>query len=125
MNQNEKPDNPNRTRDHLANERTYLSWIRTAVALLGFGLLVLKLRPFAPADSMARGHGWELGAAFALAGLLLVPYANWHYFQVLNSIESDNFTPSRRAISWSSVTIFVIGLGVLIYLLFSASPINS
>ena len=30
----EKPfRNPNRARDHLANERTYLAWIRTAVSL--------------------------------------------------------------------------------------------
>ena len=27
-------------RDHAANERTYLAWVRTALALMGFGLLV-------------------------------------------------------------------------------------
>jgi len=27
--------NPSRVRDHLANERTYLAWMRTAVALMG------------------------------------------------------------------------------------------
>ena len=31
-------------RDHLANERTFLAWVRTAIALLGFGVLIAKLR---------------------------------------------------------------------------------
>jgi uncharacterized membrane protein YidH (DUF202 family) len=30
--------NPNRIRDHLANERTYLSWMRSGISLLGFGV---------------------------------------------------------------------------------------
>src|SRR4028119_2422620 len=53
--------NPNRTRDHLANERTYLSWIRTAVALLGFGVVVVRLRYLLPPGMATHGHGWELG----------------------------------------------------------------
>lgn len=34
--------NPNRVRDHLANERTYLSWMRMAIALLGVGVIVVR-----------------------------------------------------------------------------------
>ena len=30
--------------DHLANERTFLAWFRTAISLLGFGILIAKLR---------------------------------------------------------------------------------
>ena len=36
--------NANSARDHLANERTYLAWIRTAVALMGFGVVIVRLR---------------------------------------------------------------------------------
>lgn len=117
-----KTKNSNRTRDHLANERTYLAWVRTAVALLGFGILVLRLRPFAPVSSPSHGHGWEVGSAFCLAGLAMIPFANRRYFQVLEAIEKDDFEPSRRAISWCSAAITVIGVAVLIYILFSASP---
>ncbi|MCQ4035245.1 YidH family protein [Kaistella montana] len=38
--------NPNFARDHLANERTFLSWIRTAIALMGFGFVVVKFAVF-------------------------------------------------------------------------------
>lgn len=30
-------------RDHLANERTFLAWLRTALAFIGLGVLVAKL----------------------------------------------------------------------------------
>jgi len=33
----------NRFQEHAANERTFLSWVRTAVAVAGFGLLIEKL----------------------------------------------------------------------------------
>ena len=36
----------NRFRDHAANERTYLAWIRTAVAIMAFGFLVEKFDIF-------------------------------------------------------------------------------
>jgi len=33
-----------RIRDHLANERTYLAWLRTGMAMIGFGTVIAKLR---------------------------------------------------------------------------------
>ena len=42
--------NPNRARDHLANERTFLAWVRTGVATIVFGFAVgrfsIALREF-------------------------------------------------------------------------------
>ena len=32
-----------RIRDHLANERTYLAWLRTGMAMMGFGVVIAKL----------------------------------------------------------------------------------
>lgn len=40
----QKLENSSRVRDHLANERTYLAWMRTAVALIGCGILIGRLR---------------------------------------------------------------------------------
>ena len=46
------PDNsnPNRARDHLANERTFLAWLRTGVAIIVFGFAIgrfsIALREF-------------------------------------------------------------------------------
>ena len=35
-----------RFNDHAANERTYLSWVRTAIALMAFGFLIEKFDIF-------------------------------------------------------------------------------
>lgn len=118
-----KPDNPNRTRDHLANERTFLAWIRTAVALMGFGILIVKLR-FTPL-SAPHGHGWELGLVFALAGIAMTLGASRHYFIGLQAIETGNFEPARNWILACSALVSLIGLGVLLYLFTSpAAPIE-
>ena len=39
------PDSPTRARDHLANERTFLAWNRTALALATAGLAITQLLP--------------------------------------------------------------------------------
>jgi inner membrane protein YidH len=48
-----------RTRDHLANERTYLAWLRTAANVMVLGLAVARLI----------GHG---GTRAVVAGAILV-----------------------------------------------------
>ena len=113
--------NPNRTRDHLANERTYLAWIRTAIALMGFGVVIVRLRHLTPAVQPDQTHGWELGLLFALVGLAVVLLATAHYFQVQNAIEQDTYQPSRRWIWACTVCILLIGTGVLYYLF--ATPV--
>lgn len=108
--------NPNRVRDHLANERTYLSWVRSAIALMGFGVLIVRLRilrpPLAP---QAPGNGWKLGLAFSVVGLLMVFLANQHYFAVRDDIEEDTYEPPDRWVLISSLTILLLGLGVVYY----------
>lgn len=123
---NQKPNpnqNPNRARDHLANERTYLAWIRSALALLGFGVIIVRLRYFLPPEMHGHGNGWELGLVFALAGILMVVFAAVHYFHVQDSIEADSYQPSRRWIIICTVVIGMLGTGVFYYLL--TSPVVS
>lgn len=114
----EKPlrRNPNRIRDHLANERTYLSWMRSAIALMGFGVLIVRLRilrpPLAPQPP---GNGWKLGLAFAIVGLLAVVLSTQHYFAVRDDIEEDTYEPPDRWIILSSIMILLLGMGVIYY----------
>jgi putative membrane protein len=108
--------NPNRIRDHLANERTYLAWMRSGVALMGFGVLIVRLRilrpPMAPQPP---GAGWQLGLAFSIVGLLAVLLSNQHYFAVRNDIEEDTYEPPDRWVILSSLTVALLGLGVIYY----------
>ncbi|HEY9645729.1 MAG TPA: DUF202 domain-containing protein [Chroococcidiopsis sp.] len=116
--------NPNRIRDHLANERTYLAWMRSSIALMGFGVLIVRLRvlrpPLAPQPP---GNGWKLGLAFSIVGLLMVLLSTQHYFGVRNDIEDDTYQPPDRWVVLSSIAILMLGMGV-IYYVFSA-PLDS
>lgn len=108
--------NPNRIRDHLANERTYLAWMRSAIALMGFGVLIVRLRilrpPIAPQPP---GNGWKLGLAFSIVGLLMVLLSTQHYFGVRNDIEIDSYHPPDRWVVLSSMAILLLGVGVVYY----------
>lgn len=112
----EKKRNPNRIRDHLANERTYLAWMRSAIALMGFGVLIVRLRllrpPYAPQPP---GNGWKLGLAFSIVGLLAVVLSTQHYFAVRDDIEDDTYEPPDRWVILSSLAVLLLGAGVIYY----------
>jgi putative membrane protein len=111
-----KRPNPNRIRDHLANERTYLAWMRSAIALMGFGVLIVRLRilrpPLAPQPP---GNGWKLGLAFGIVGLLMVLLSAQHYFAVRNDIETDTYEPPDRWVLISAFTVLMLGVRVIYY----------
>lgn len=118
--------NPNRIRDHLANERTYLAWMRSAIALMGFGVLIVRLRilrpPLAPQPP---GNGWKLGLAFAIVGLLTVLLSTQHYFAVRDDIEEDTYEPPDRWVILSSLAILLLGAGVVYYVFTVPLEMNS
>ena len=49
-----KPGNPT---DHLANERTFLAWIRTSIAIMAFGFVVVKFALFVKQITRILGEG--------------------------------------------------------------------
>jgi putative membrane protein len=108
--------NPNRIRDHLANERTYLSWMRSGISLLGFGVLIVRIRvlrpPLAPQPP---GQGWKLGVAFSVVGLLMVALSCLHYFGVRNDIEDDHYEPPDRWVLLSTLVLLCLGAFVVLY----------
>lgn len=114
--------NPSRIRDHLANERTYLAWMRTAIALLGFGVVIVRLRVFQTPLIPHLGTGWKLGLVFSLVGLLTVWLSTTHYFAVRRHIEEDTYEPTDRWVILFSLAIMILGSGV-VYFVFT-TPLN-
>jgi putative membrane protein len=114
-----------RVRDHLANERTYLAWMRTAIALMGFGVVIARLRNLLTPGIQGTGQGWKLGLVFAIVGLLTVLLSTRHYFAVLNAINHNTYRPFSRWVIVFSLVVITLGAGVL-YVLFTipigASP---
>lgn len=103
-------------RDHLANERTFLAWIRSGVALLGFGVLIAKLRflGIAPEAGVRSGR---LGLAFALAGLVTLGLATWQYARTRRMIDGGDYCAPTLLIHGFGALVFALGLASVFYLL--------
>jgi len=104
------------TRDHLANERTFLAWVRTSIALLGFGVLIAKLRFLVPTPH-AGARSTALGLAFAGVGLLTLLFAAWHYDRTRRTIDGNNYHAANGVIFAFAALVFGLGLASVIYLL--------
>jgi putative membrane protein len=65
--------------DHVANERTFLAWVRTGLAVAAFGFFLVKLNVFSdvtggasPPHALAENAGAFVAAAARYAGLAIV-----------------------------------------------------
>ena len=60
--------------DHAANERTFLAWVRTAIAIMAFGFLVEKFDLFVVMAGMSVGRAGTVGGQTIgnIAGLVLI-----------------------------------------------------
>ena len=114
-------------RTSLAAERTFLAWIRTGVACMGFGFVVARFGIFlhelglvrnAPSAGSYRPSPW-LGTALVAAGVLINVISAWHHARLVGQLNRGETSPSRPSTQAVALALFlaVIGLGMAIYLL--------
>ena len=107
-----------RASEFLANERTFLAWIRTSVTILSFGFVVAKfdlglrdIRARAGSQTRQNVSGMWMGVALIVLGALLSVLAAWRYHVVNTSIEQDQVKPDRPLVAL--VTVVVVLMAVL------------
>ena len=102
-------DQSSRARDHMANERTYLAWLRTAVNVMIVGLAVAKFGSGGQAGGLSLGAG-ALLVAVGAAGL---GYGTVRYRAVNRELEDGRFvTGSRGAGPQRAAVVLVVALTV-------------
>jgi putative membrane protein len=105
---------PAAVRDHLANERTMLAWVRTAITIIGLGFLVGRfLVGGGEADALAIG----LAAVLVLAGTASAAAGLARFVAVERQIDSGSYRPSIVTNVVLTATITIVGLLILVYLL--------
>jgi len=119
----DKPENAARVRDHLANERTFLAWVRTSVSLMGFGVVIARLRFLIMAAPSTPAHvdgGFAkstlLGLAFVGVGLLSLVFAVVNFQRTRRAIETGSFEPLGAQLTVFVGVLFALGIGAAIYL---------
>src|SRR5208337_1006621 len=91
------PDNPNlnRVRDHLANERTFLAWLRTGVATMGLGVVIAKLRYIIGTTNYPETAGLirasNLGLLFALTGIITIVLSVLFFLETRKEIRARTY----------------------------------
>ena len=118
--------------DYLAAERTFLAWIRTGLALMGFGFVVARFGLFLQALRMEQpnfptrpyGFSFWFGTALIVLGVVVnLVCARNHVRMVrdLNCGGSEYTRPSSLAIA-VALTLAVVGLAMAIYLVSVRDP---
>ena len=103
---------PERARDHLANERTFLAWLRTALAVIALGAVLARLsthRTAATAAAIVIVSG---------CGVLTLVYGTRRYYRVAHDLDEGRFHPARRSPMYITVGVVLATVAVLTLLLF-------
>jgi putative membrane protein len=121
------PDNvnPNRARDHLANERTFLAWVRTGIATIIFGFAIgrfsIALREFLQlqghASSTTGITAW-FGVISIVGGVLLILAGLARYRKTRAQLDTNSFEPAGFVIDIVSYLLGLFGLALGAYLVY-------
>jgi putative membrane protein len=102
---------------HLANERTFLAWVRTAIAIMGVGFLVTNLHSSMIDNLSERGDmlATVIGLASVGLGVLTVLMSMIVYFKKIHSINNQTFVSSKTYILTLSTIIIIIAILLAVY----------
>jgi putative membrane protein len=113
--------------DHLANERTFLAWIRTSISVIVFGFVVAKfgitLREFLRLQNRAAtesGLSLGIGIAFMAMGVFMALMALIRYRVTMRRLETDQFKPARAVIVLVGAITALFGAVLAAYLILTA-----
>ena len=110
--------------DHLANERTFLAWVRTSIGIMAFGFVVVKFTLFVKQlayllhqnEPVQKGYSGMIGIALVAFGAIIGLFAFFRYLHVEKQLQQGYFRSSKILSIILAVFIFLIGAGLVAYL---------
>jgi len=119
-------------RVHMANERTFLAWIRTSIGIMAFGFVVEKFALFLKQISLIWGkanigkalppsHGYSaiVGIFLVSLGALMGLLAFIRYKKVERQIDEDTYQPSSILDMLLTISVLAVGIFLVLYLIHS------
>jgi putative membrane protein len=114
-----------RASQHLDNERTFLAWVRTNVALISLGLVVSRLSPTlgaAGASNASRilSKTQPVGIVLVVFGALVTVLAAVRYDQVNRQIEAGIIKTDRGLVWIVTLIITLLSAAAVVYMVMEA-----
>ncbi len=113
--------------DYLAAERTLLAWIRTGLALMGFGFVVARFGLFLQQLQIAQhaptvqpyGLSLWFGTALIAAGVAVNVFSGWRHVRLIRTLELGRVTGPHTTNLALATCLFLalVGLAMAIYLI--------
>jgi len=123
MDPDKEINDASRTQQHLANQRTFLAWLRTAVALIGLGFVVSRFGLFL--RTIILGYSFNVssvvqnyvnysisslvGISMMILGIVLIGFPLRNYLDTHNSIMKGSYLPKHIYIYLVSISLIVLG----------------
>ena len=117
---------------HMANERTFLAWIRTSIGIMAFGVVVGKSALFVKQMSLISGkaeientptssieYSAIVGIFLVGLGTLMGPLVFVRYRKVLRQIDEDTYQPSSILERLLAISVVAVGIFLVMYLMHS------
>ncbi len=114
--------------DHAANERTFLAWVRTGIAVIAFGFVVEKFNLFMRSLAIAAGNGAaqlplrdisgplgrDEGIALIAGGAVLIAVATWRFARTVRLLDDpETHTASSIRVELVFSAVLLLGLAGL------------
>ncbi|OXB04475.1 YidH family protein [Flavobacterium pectinovorum] len=117
--------------EHMSNERTFLSWIRTGIGIMVFGFVIVKFSLFVnqlPStffkDSNIPKNGLTIfiGISLVLTGAITILLSYCKYRQVHRLLQRGEYLYSTMLLTILTVVIFLMSIIIITYLIMAAYP---
>lgn len=118
-----KQNNPG---DHLANERTFLAWMRTSIGIMAFGFVVVKFSLFVKQISMIlgkqniispKGNSGIVGIVLVIVGTITAVLSYMRYKHSEKQLNEGIYKHSSLLISVLTAFIFLASVFLIVYLI--------
>lgn len=116
----EAPEREAETREHLANERTLLAWIRTGVGLISVGLVVERAGALVAGSPGGQGStlaSEAFGLALVALGCLALIVGSVQFFRNRRMIRSGVFFPAVTPYMIVVVGSMALAIAFVVYTL--------
>ena len=113
-----------RSRERLANERTFLAWIRTSIALMGFGFVIMKFNLFLKQLSFLidatvlpdNTPSANVGVVMVAIGVVIALLAFLQYKKKDRQLRNNYFTSSTTLSLFVMLIMVIGGIFLIVYL---------